>query len=296
MNVAALEVLFDVVLHGSLSAVARDRQLTTSTISRMIASLEAELGTRLLQRTTRKVTPTEAGLRLLEQTKPHLEGLRRARESLTDASGPPRGELRITASTSFGIHRLAPLLGEFSQVYPELQLEMHLTDAVVDIVAQRYDVAIRHGALEDSTLIAQRLLKSRYIVCASRAYLRKFRPPREPRELSSHRCLVFPLAGVSRAWRFKKKSGGTETIELPNALVVNSGLALRQCALDGAGIALLSDWLIGEDVKSGKLVDLFPGTVASPSHFQPVISAVYPSREQVPRKVKALIEFLKRKL
>lgn len=295
MNFEALEILADIVRVGSLSAVARERRLTPSTISRLIAGLESELGTRLLQRTTRRVTPTEAALTLLEHAQPHLDGLRNAQDAVLDAtSGEPRGLLRVTASTSFGVFRLSPLTAEFCRRYPDIRLEMFLSDAIVDIVAQRFDLAIRHGGLPDSSLIAQRLIRTRYFVCASPAYLAQHGQPREPAELSRHRCLIFPTP--SAVWRFKHRKGRIEQIPIAASVVVNSALVLRECALDAGGLVLLADWLITDDLRAGRLIDVFPHLKASPTHFDTTISAVYPSRAHLPRKVSAFIEFLKQQL
>jgi DNA-binding transcriptional LysR family regulator len=296
MDPTALEILIDVIRTGSFSAAARERHLTTSTVSRIIASLETKLDTRLLQRSTRRLKPTDAALLLIEKVEPHLAGLRRAQEELIGIADKASGTLRITASTSFGIHRLSPLLTEFSRLHPALTLELHLTDAIVDLVAQRYDVALRHGALKDSSLVAQRLLKPRYFLCASPSYLRAQGKLRDIDDIAKHRCLVFSQSKANPTWLFKRRRGPVERVKIKAAISVNSGLALRQCVLDGAGIALLSDWLIGDDLASGRLVDLFPTIAVSPTSFQSAICAVYPSRQQVPRKVTAFIEFLRKRL
>jgi len=293
MNLVALDIFVDVMRKGSLSAVARDRDLTPSSISRAITALELELGTRLFQRTTRSVAPTEAATLLLTRIEPHLDGLRRAHEAVVDASGSVRGALRITASTSFGVQCIGPLLSEFSRLHPALKVELHLTDVVVDLVAERYDLAIRHGPLPDSSLIAQTLTVTRYFVCASPDYLQRMGQPQEPRDLASRLCLTFPLPGFATAWRFRDAHDRVSEASVTGGIVVNSGQVLRQCALDGAGVALLSDWLIGDDLASGRLVDLFPHYTVSPTNFQTGISAVYPSRKHVPRKVRVLVDFLK---
>lgn len=162
MNLTALDIFVDVMRKGSLSAVARDRDTTPSSISRAIAALEAELGARLFQRSTRKVEPTEAAVLLLARVEPHLDGLRRAQEAVADTTGVARGKLRVSASTSFGIQCIGPLLAEFAELHPALAIELHLTDAVVDLIGERFDLAIRHGPLPDSSLIAQPLIATRY--------------------------------------------------------------------------------------------------------------------------------------
>ena len=296
MNLTALDIFVDVMRKGSLSAVARDRDTTPSSISRTIASLESELGARLFQRTTRRVEPTEAATLLLARVEPHLDGLRRAQEAVADSTGVARGRLRVTASTSFGVTCIGPLLSEFAQLHPALAIELHLTDAVVDLIGERFDLAIRHGPLPDSNLIAQPLIATRYFACASEGLLQRLGRPAAPEELARFPCLAFPLPGFATTWRFRDARDQVTDVAIAGNITVNSGIVLRQCALDGAGVVLLSDWLIGDDLKAGRLIDLFPHYVASPSNFQTAISAVYPSRKQVPRKVKLLVDYLRRRL
>lgn len=296
MDLGALDVFADVVRKGSLSAVARERDVAPSSISRTIASLESDLGVRLFQRTTRRLAPTEAALLFLARIGPHLDGLRQAREALADVTERVSGVLRVTASPSFGIECLGPLLTEFAMLYPSLKVELTLTDHVVDLVAERFDLALRHGPLPDSSLVVQPLVATRYYAVASPAYLRRHGRPRAPGELSDHACLTFPLPGFATFWRFRDAKGRTEEAPVSGRIVVNSGIVLRRCALDGAGIVLLSDWLVGNDLKRGRLKDLFPRHRVTPSHFETAISAVYPSRQLLPRKVRALIDFLKGRL
>jgi DNA-binding transcriptional LysR family regulator len=296
MDLAALEVFADVMRKGSLSAVARERDVAPSSISRSIAGLESELGARLFHRTTRRIAPTEAGLLFLARIEPHLEGLRDARDAMADTSDVVSGVLRVTASTSFGVECVGPLLGDFAALYPHLNVELSLTDRVVDLVAERFDLALRHGPLPDSTLVAQALVATRYHVVASPKYRARHGRPRKPADLAGHRCLTFPLPGFASFWRFRDANGNTEEASVTGRIVVNSGLVLRRCALDGAGIVLLSDWLVGRDLEKGRLIDLFPRHRVTPTHFETAISAVYPSRKFVPRKVRALIDFLKQRL
>jgi DNA-binding transcriptional LysR family regulator len=317
MDLSALEVFADVVRKGSLSAVARERDVAPSSISRTITALEADLGARLFQRTTRRIAPTEAALLFLARIEPHLEGLRRAREAVSDATETVSGVLRVTASPSFGGERIGPLHADFASRYPSLKVELVLTDRVVDLVAERFDLALRHGPLPDSTLVVQPLVTTRYHVVASPTYVKRHGKPRTPADLARHQCLTFPLPGFATFWRFRDEKGRTEEAPVSGRIVVNSGVVLRRCALDGAGIVLLSDWLVGPDMKRKRLVDLFPRhrvtpshfeTAISavypsrqqhrvtPSHFETAISAVYPSRQQLPRKVRALIDFLKERL
>ncbi len=296
MDLPTLEIFADVVRTGSFSAVARERDVTPSAISRVIAALESDLGARLFERNTRRLAPTEAALRFLEQIEPHLEGLRHALEAIGDTTEAVSGLLRVSASTSFGVERLGPLLADFAALYPELGVELLLTDRVVDLIGERFDVALRHGPMPDSSLVAQSLTATRYYAAASPKYVEEHGRPATPGDLGRHHCLTFPLPGFASFWRFRNADAVVEETPVSGRIVVNSGLVLRRCALDGAGIVLLSDWLIGEDLAAGRLVDLFPNHHATPTIFDTAISAVYPSRKLVPRKVRALIDFLKDRL
>lgn len=292
MKLSNLELFQDVYRRGSFSAVARSRGAAPSVISRAIAALEAELGTLLFYRTTRKIAPTEAATVLAQEIEQHLDALRSLPTTLADTAGAPSGVLRISASHSFGIRCLSRLIPAFCGQYPKIMVQLSLTDQIVDIVGDRFDLAIRHGPLPDSNLIARPIMRTRYRACASPAYLAAAGHPSEPSEISGRACLTFPLPGFSNVWRFRDASGHESEIPIRSAMSANSGLVLRNCALQGFGIVLLSDWLIGEDLAEGRLIDLFPDHEATPSNFQAAISVLYPNRKYTPQKVKAFVSYL----
>lgn len=292
MKLSNLELFEEVYRRGSFSAVARSRDVAPSVISRAIAALEAELGTLLFYRTTRKIAPTEAANVLAQEVEQHLDALRSLPATLADTSGAPSGILRISASHSFGIRCLSRVIPGFCARYPKVMVQLSLTDQVVDIVGDRFDVALRHGPLPDSSMIARPIMRTRYHICASPAYLAAAGRPSAPSEIGDRDCLTFPLPGFSNIWRVRDANGRESEIPIRSAMSANSGLVLRDCALQGLGIVLLSDWLVGEDLASGRLIDLFPDHHATPTNFQTVISAVYPNRKYTPRKVKAFVAFL----
>ena len=170
MDISTLQIFVEVMRQGSFAAVARDRDLDPSSVSRTIAALEKELGVRLFQRTTRRLSPTEAGTVYFERIEPLVEEMQQAIDIALDTAGQPKGTLRVTASVSFGQKCIVPLLPDFGFRYPELAIDLFLTDAVVDLFAERIDLAIRLGLLTDSTLVAQPLMRTRYRVCASPQY------------------------------------------------------------------------------------------------------------------------------
>jgi DNA-binding transcriptional LysR family regulator len=296
MDISVLQIFVEVVRQGSFAAVARDRNIDPSSVSRMIAGLEAELGVRLLQRTTRQLSPTEAGMSYFERIEPLIEEIQQATDIATDVSGQPQGTLRVTASGSFGIKCIVPLLPKFEQLYPELTIDLLLTDAVVDLLAERIDVAVRLGLMADSTLIAQHLMPTHYVVCASPMYLKKAGKLQAPKDLVNHNCLLFPLAGFRSRWIFQDRQGELSEIPVAGRTIISSAIALQQCAIAGMGLALLPNWLIDDDLQTGSLVNVFSDYQVTATNFSTAAWLVYPSRAYVPLKVRIFMEFLKKSM
>lgn len=295
MDVDELRIFVEVMRRRSFSAVAHDRGVAPSSISRAIDALERRLGARLFQRTTRKVTPTEAGAAYFERIEAVVEELARASTVIEDMAASPRGSLRVTASVSFGLQRIAPLLAAFIEAYPELNLEMVFTDAVVDLAAERIDVALRHGPLADSSLVARKLVSVAYTLCASPSYLARHGSPATPADLARHRCLGFSTSATRSRWRLQRRSDGDEVVVHPRR-VMNNGIALARCAVDGGGLVLLSDWLVGDELGRGALVRILPEYEATPTEFDAALWLVYPSRAYVPRKVGVFVDYLENAL
>ena len=288
-----LQVFVDVMRQGSFAAVARDRNVDPSSISRAIAGLEQELGLRLFQRTTRKLSPTEAGMTYFERIEPLVEEIQQAAHVAGDISGQPQGTLRVTASTAFGQICIVPLLPAFGAMYPDLSVDLLLSDAMVDLLAERVDLAIRLGMLADSTLIAQRLMSTRYRVCASPQYLQRYGHPSHPREIANHNCLRFRLAGFRSRWIFRDSQGRLSEVPVQGRMMISNAIALQQCAIAGMGLTLLPNWLIDQDLQAGTLLDVFPHYEVTATEFSTAAWLVYPSRAYVPLKVRVFIEFLK---
>ncbi|WP_299491087.1 LysR family transcriptional regulator [Acaryochloris sp. IP29b_bin.137] len=293
MEISVLKLFVDVVRQGSFAAVARDLNIDPSSVSRAIAGLEKELDLRLLQRTTRQLSLTEAGKTYFDRIEPLIEELQQASDLATDVVGQPKGQLRVTASVSFGLKCIVPLLPQFEQHYPELSVDLVLTDAVVDLLTDRIDIAIRLGLLQDSTLIAQQLMRTHYRVCASPDYLQRSPPIKTPQDIADHQCLRFPLAGFQTQWLFKDAQGTFTEVPVHGKLIISNGIALQHCAIASMGLALLPNWLIHEDLRSGKLVDVLPAYEVTGTDFSTAAWLVYPSRCYVPLKLRVFIEFLK---
>jgi DNA-binding transcriptional LysR family regulator len=296
MDLESLRIFVEVVRRGSFSAVAAERGVAPSSISRTIESLERQLGARLFQRTTRRVSSTEAGAAYFEHIEPVVEEMERARLAVADLSANARGTLRLTASVSFGLTCVSPLLARFAELHPDLQVEVLLTDAVIDLTAERIDLALRHGPLADSSLVARKILPVVYSLCASPSYLDRHGRPETPADLKTHRCLAFSSAAFHSRWLLRRRGAAAEEISVRPRLVINNGIALKRIALDGAGIVVLSDWLIGDELRRGELVPVLEDYEATPTAFETGIWLIYPSRTYVPRKVTAFVDFIAEEL
>ena len=295
MNIRDLDTFLQVVRHGNFATVAREQGVDPSSVSRTIAALEKELGTRLLSRNTRHLSLTESGTVFFERITPALEELSLARIEALDVTHEVRGRLKITVSNAFGVRRLSPILPAFCESYPALELDVLLTESQVDLIAERVDVAIRVGNLKDSSLVAVSLVPVRYHVVASPAWLAaQGKLPLEPADMRNIRCLSFALLGFRDHWQFRPTRGGDLVdIMVRPRLVATNVLLLRESALSGLGPTLLSDWMIEDDLQSGALVDLFPDWVATTPNSPNTAWAVYPNRTHVPKKVRVFIEFIR---
>lgn len=293
MELHTLDLFVDVARRLSFAAVAKDRGVDPSSVSRAIAELEAELGLRLFQRTTRTMTLTEAGSVYLARIEPLVDEVASARDAAAQVVGKPRGTLRMTASVTFGQTRIVPLLGAFRARYPDLKIECLLTDANVDLVAERMDLAIRLAPSIEGELIAAKLMDTRYRVVASPAYLATHSDLERPADLSAHRVLRFNLRAYRSRWLFSDVSGDIESVPIDGDITLSPAGMLLEAAVEGLGPALLPDWLVDGPIAHGRLVDLFPGHRVTATSFDTAAWLVYPSRAYLPGKVRAMVEFLR---
>jgi DNA-binding transcriptional LysR family regulator len=296
MNTADLDTLMVVIRLGTFAAAARELNVDPSSVSRTVAALEEELGARLFQRNTRQLALTEAGASFAQRLGPLLEELQEIRHAATDSAARVHGMLRVTVSNAFGLQRIVPLLPSFCRAYPALDVDVILSDELMDLVAERVDVAIRLGALHDSSLVAVPLLKTRYRVVASPAWLEsRGAAPETPEELQNCDCLAFSMPGFRERWLFRPIDGGAKLgVDVKPRVLMTNGLALREVTLGGLGASLLPDWLVGDDLAAGRLVDLFPRHHIAVGDAPTGAWIVYPSRSYVPAKVRAFIDFVRR--
>jgi DNA-binding transcriptional LysR family regulator len=300
MNTEHMILALDVARRGGFAAVAKERDLDPSTVSRAIAELEAELGLRLFQRSTRRLAPTEEGALWLARVEPLAEELSRAGEMARDAArgagGDVRGLLRVTASVTFGQTRIVPLLPEFLARHPHVQVEGIFSDANVDLVADRIDLAIRLGPTVSGDLITSKLMDTTYRVVASPAYLSRAPRLSMPEDLAAHRVLLFNIPAFRSRWRFRDVNGVVSEVPIDGDITLAPAGSLLSAAVAGLGPALLPDWLVDADIAAGRLTDCFPMWRSAAASFDTAAWLVYPSRAYLPAKVRVMIDFLREKL
>jgi DNA-binding transcriptional LysR family regulator len=296
MDIHSLRLFVDVARHANFAAAAREHSLDPSSVSRAIAALEESLGVRLLQRSTRRMALTEAGEAYLRRVEAVISELDAASEEAHALTSTPRGVLRMTASVAFGNRCLVPLLPSFRAEFPELTLELALSDDNLDLVSERIDLALRLGPSVTADVIGVKLFDTHYKVCAAPSFVEAAPNLREPSDLSSVASLLFTYPEFRTRWLFRDRKGAVTEIPVQGQIVVSNALALRECALLGLGPALLADWLVDQDIAAGRLVQLFPQYEAAATTFDTAAWMLYPSRAFLPSKVRVTIDFLRRHL
>jgi DNA-binding transcriptional LysR family regulator len=296
MDIQALKIILLVRDLGSIAAAARSRDLDASKVSRVVAGVERELGLRLFQRSTRKLSLTDEGSQYLRRIAPLVEELEAAGAEAASKGGLPSGTIRLTASVAFVQEGILPVLPKFQAKYPDLSVELYPSDHNVDLLAEGLDLAIRLAAAPKGDLISTRLLTTCYRVVAAPDYLESVDPVRHPGDLTGLNCLCFALPGFKNSWLFREKGSDPFAVEVSGKTVIASAPSLREAARLGMGPALLPDWLIRKDLKSGRLVDLFPAFECAAFDFETAAWILYPSRTYLPQKVRVMIDFLKAEL
>lgn len=287
-RLAAIEAFVRVAESGSFSEAARRLRASKSAVSRQVSALETELGARLFHRTTRSLTLTEPGRSYFERATRILADLAEANQSVSQLQAAPRGRLRVNAPMSFGFLHLAPAIPDFLFRFPEVEIDMIMNDRFVDLVDEGFDVAVRIGALEDSSLVARKLAPIHRAVCASPAYLKVHGAPVSPDELTAHDCLCYSNVSLAHEWRFVAADGRPWPIEVKGRLAANNGDAIRAAALRGLGLAYLPTFIIGGDLQEGALVTVLDSFVPQDM----TLNAVYPHARHLSPKVRAFVDFL----
>ncbi|WP_136066174.1 LysR family transcriptional regulator [Modicisalibacter radicis] len=282
-----IEAFVEVVRQGSFSAAARELRVSASHVSRLIGQLESRLDTQLLYRTTRRIGLTDAGRLYYQHCQPLFEGFREAESALDDFQARPKGTLSLTCATTFGERYIAPLVNDFQCRHPQLEVHMHFTNRQVDLIDEGFDVAIRMGALKDSSLIARRLCGRREYVVGSRNYFEQTARPHSLAELAAHNCLV----GSRDSWLFSV-DGQRREVRIGGRWQANSGPALLDAARKGLGLAQLPDYYVLADLRSGELVSVLDQYQFTDT----AVWAVYPRHRHLSAKVRQFVDFLAERL
>ena len=281
------EVFFNVVEANGFGAAARRLETTPASVSRRVKSLEQRLGVRLLQRTTRKLSLTEAGERYYGEGRRLLHELDDLEQALTASVHEPEGELRIVAPMSFGQLRLAPSVACFAKLHRKLRISLVLEDRETDLIDEAADLAIRIGYPADSSMIARAIAPVPRHACASPEYLELRGYPQSPEDLLEHDCLHYNLISEREEWTFLGDDG-EQTLAIKGSFCSNNGDVLAEAAVQGLGITLLPDFIVEESLKSGQLVKVLESYERAPL----TLFALYPSRQHVPAKTRVFIEYL----
>lgn len=283
----AMKTFTAVVDAGSFVGAMEATQLSKPAVSRHVTELEAHLGARLLQRTTRRLSLTSEGQTYYQRCKEVLLAVQEAEAEVGSSTGQAMGRLRIGAPQTFGALHLAALWGRFAAENPQVTLDIVLSDRVVDLVEEGYDLVVRIARLSDSNLVSRALAKTRMVLCASPRYLALHGTPTQPQELAQHDVVSYAYWSSGDVWSFQGPRGEV-TVRTRSRINANNGDTCRAAALAHQGIILQPDFLVHEDLRKGTLVELMPEFRAA----ELGIFAVYPTRKQLPLKVRRLVDFL----
>jgi LysR family transcriptional regulator, regulator for bpeEF and oprC len=288
--IQGMRVFQSVVDEGSFVRAADRLDLSKSVVTAHVADLEKRLSVRLLNRTTRRLTLTDDGSAYLEHCRRILADIDETHATLARGRAVPRGRLRVDAPTALGERWLMPAIPRLLEQYPELEVVLTLNDQVVDLIAERVDVALRVGALGDSSFVARRIYEGPILLCASPGYLERFDAPATPQALAEHRCLglYFSTLGRVQPWVFER-DGERHVIEPTSRFAVSAPDALVQAAVAGAGLVYISELVVGRQLASGQLVQLLPEWTRTTSL---PLSVVYPHNRHLSAKVRAFVDFV----
>jgi DNA-binding transcriptional LysR family regulator len=284
-----ISTFVEVVARGSLSAAARAEGIAPAMIGRRLDALEARLGVKLLQRTTRKLALTDEGAAFLDDCQRILAELEEAEAAVSERSARATGSLLVSAPAGFGRQHVAPLLPSFLAEHRELSVNLNLNDRVVDVVGEGVDVAIRIASLEDSNLVGVKLADNQRVVVASPAYVKRHGAPHTLADLAKHNCLAISSEGSQRGWTFRD-NGKIVTVRAGGNMVCNDGAVLHAWALAGKGLAWRSMWEVASQIEDGRLCTVLD-QYAAPGND---IYAVFAQRRHLPLRIRAFVDFLRR--
>lgn len=287
-KLTSMRVFCRVVARENFSQAARDLHISPAMVTKHIASLEEQLNIRLLNRTTRTVSTTEAGERYFLIARNMLADLEDAESSLAELGSRPTGTLKLSAPIDFGVLCLAPAIARYLNLYPDVRIDISYQDKRISLVEEGFDLAIRIGNLTDSTLVAQRIMPQRMLCCASPSYLKAHGTPTNPAELRGHSCLTYTYSSSNNEWHFKKDNQ-TSAVRVSGRLNSNNGRATVAAAIEGVGIIFKPEFMVKDALESGKLIQILPDYEIPSS----TVYAVYPHRQYLPAKMSSFIDFMK---
>ena len=287
-RLGAMQAFVRVVEAGSFVRAADRLGLSTSSLSRLVADLEQHLGARLLNRTTRRLSLTESGQAYYERCVTLLADLAEAEAVAGQSAAQARGTVRLTCSYSMAEQRVAPAIASFVRAHPAVRFELVVSDRIVDLVEEGFDLAVRIGAAGSENLVARKLGETRLLACASAGYLKAHGAPRAPEDLERHNCLTYEYVAPRNLWRFRDAAGSERAVRVSGNLHSNNGDLLAEAAAQGAGVVFEPAFIVGPEVRAGRLVALLQDFVAPPMP----IYAVYPSRKHLSAKVRLFVDFL----
>lgn len=283
-----IAVFVRVVESGSFTRAAESLEISKAAVSKYVTRLEQRLGARLLHRTTRRLSPTEAGQALFARSATALAELAEAEHEVAQFTAKPSGMLRVSAPTYFGTTTLAPELRHFRARYPEVTLDFDLSDRLVDLVKERFDVAVRISTLKDSNLVAMRLAPMPLVTVGAPSYFRRRKPPETPADLAAHDCLGYSIVRTPEEWRFRSPGGQRIAVRIRSPIRCNNDFALKQFVLDGLGLAVFPRFFVEQELASGRVLQVLADYPAP----ELAMHAVYETRRHLLPKVRAFLDFL----
>jgi len=284
----AINAFVRVVEAGSFARAAERMDVSVSAVSRQVAELENHLDARLLNRTTRRLSLTESGRAFHERAVQLLADLEEAEQSANAGTLAPRGTLRLTSSNTFGARHLAPAIAEFVSRYPAMRFDIELSDRATDLVEEGFDVAVRIGSIGSQNLVGRKVGVTSLICCAAPSYLARHGEPRTPEDLAQHQCLSYEYSPQRNLWPFRDRQGRERDVRIAGPVHANSGSFLEALAAEGVGICYEPDFIVGPEVKAGRLKVLLRTFAPPPSS----IYVAYPSRRHLSAKVRVFADFL----
>jgi DNA-binding transcriptional LysR family regulator len=290
-DISAIPIFTAVIEQSSFSGAAKKLGITKSAVSKRITRLEAQLGVKLLHRSTRKLSLTEAGARYYEYAVQALRAAQEAENAATELQQVPKGILRVSTPMSFGRLHVASIISEFLKQFPQIELHMNMSDTWIDVIAEGFDIVLRAGTLTDSSLVAKKLTPLHSVLCASAEYIKEYGTAKTPQELIHHNCILYTYHTVINEWTFIKNDE-EQTVRISGNYQVNNSEALRESLIRGLGIGRLPTFIAGNDIKTGKLVAVLKEYKMPHKDLY----AVFPERQYLPEKTKVFINFLVEKL